>query len=50
MKIEVIPFKDFKDKNRKVNEELDKGKYVEVWSNLKVIYSADKGGGRNKPR
>lgn len=39
---EAIPYTTFKEKNDKVNQELKKNRRVEVWDELKVIYSAEK--------
>ena len=39
---EEIPYKNFRHKNRLVNQELEKNRHVEVWDKLKLIYSARK--------
>ena len=39
---ESIPYKNNKHKWWLVKHELNKGRYVEVWDKLKVIYSAEK--------
>ena len=40
--VEAIPYETFWDKIRIVSEELCKGRYVEVWDEHKLIYSAEK--------
>lgn len=37
---EAIPYKDFKDKNKIIADELKKNRYIEIWD--KFIYSAEK--------
>ena len=39
---DAIPYKSFKEKNSLVNQELSKDRFVEVWDELKVVYSAEK--------
>jgi len=39
---DAIPFKNFKEKNDIINQEVRKNRYVEVWDELKVVYSAEK--------
>lgn len=39
---EAIPYTDFNDRNNKVNEELQKNRFVEIMDELKIIYSAEK--------
>ena len=40
--VEAIPYKDFKDKVKKVSEELTKNRHVVILDDLKFIYSARK--------
>lgn len=40
--VEAIPYKNFKDRIRKVKAELAKNRYVEIWDEDKLIYSAEK--------
>ena len=39
---EAIPYKNFKERLNIVLDELLKNRYVEVWDELKIIYSAEK--------
>ena len=39
---EVIPYETFREKIELVARELKKNRHVEVWNELKVIYSAEK--------
>lgn len=39
---DAIPFKSFREQIRIVNQEVMKDRYIEVWDELKVIYSAEK--------
>lgn len=39
---DAIPFKSFREQIRIVNQEVRKDRYVEVWDELKVVYSAEK--------
>lgn len=39
---EAIPYSNHRHKNRLVNSEIEKGRYVEVWHDKKLIYSAEK--------
>lgn len=47
MNADAIPYKTFKERIRITAEELDKGRYIEIWEDIKFIYSLDK---RRKPR
>lgn len=40
--VEVIPYKNFKQKINIVKKELDKNRKVEIINELKIIYSAEK--------
>lgn len=40
MNVEVIPFNNFKDRIKIVQQELSKGRYIEVWD--KHVYSAER--------
>lgn len=40
--MEAIPYKNFKDKIRKVSEETNKNRHVVIFDDLKIIYSARK--------
>ena len=42
MKADAIPYKTFKERIRITSEELDKERYIEVWDELKIIYSCEK--------
>lgn len=39
---DAIPFKNFREQIRIVNQEISKDRYVEVWDELGVVYSAEK--------
>ena len=39
---DAIPFKTFREQINIVNQEVKKNRYIEVWDELKVIYSAEK--------
>ena len=39
---EDIPYKNFKDRVKIVNRELNKNRYVEIVDELKIVYSANK--------
>lgn len=39
---DAIPFNTFKEQIKLVNQELSKNRHVEVWDELKVVYSAEK--------
>lgn len=41
---EAIPYRSHKEKFKLVSQELNKNRYVEVVDELKIIYSANKGG------
>lgn len=42
MKADAIPYENFKEKIKITSEEISKDRYVEVWDELKVIYSCEK--------
>lgn len=39
---EAIPYKNFKEKNKIIADELKKNRYIEIWDKQKLIYSAEK--------
>ena len=42
MKADAIPYENFKEKIKIVNQEVSKDRYVEVWPDIKIIYSCEK--------
>ena len=42
MKADAIPYSNFKERIRITAEELDKGRYIEIWEDVKVVYSCEK--------
>lgn len=44
---DAIPYKTIEERIKIVGREMRKGRFVEVWDELKIIYSAKKWG-RNK--